>query len=142
MIWTYFTQSATETGFSYLRFLHNNKVSTLLTSSINVFSPTVCKTSFFSCSIEVGWLGRKLAAILARPKQPCDVSSCVDFVQGLKLSVKIRDVASGLSPRISYLKYLRAARKLRTVSLTHNLRQSSILWPFLFSQSACAVHSS
>ena len=57
---------------------------------------------------------------MARPKQPCDVTGCVDFVPGYKSRVEIRDVAGGFNPRIQYLRNLRAARKSRTVSLTRN----------------------
>lgn len=103
-------------GISYLRFLHNHNVSTLLTSTINFFSPMVCKTCFFSHSKLAGW-AKKLAAILAWP-QPRYFTGCVNFVPGQKSRAKIRDVGSGLSPRISCCRNLRATRKSKTVSLT------------------------
>ena len=89
------------------------------------------------------WLVRqKIAAILARPKQPCEVTGCVNFVPGQKSRVKIRDVAGGLSPRILCFRNLRAARKSRTVSLTNKLRIGSILWPFLFGLDIFTIFSS
>jgi len=71
--------SATETKFLYVRFLLSNKVSTLLGNTANFFFAYGERKLLFE-PFEVGWLGPKLAAILARPKQPSDVTGCITLM--------------------------------------------------------------
>ena len=51
---------------------------------------------------EVGWLSPKLAAILARPKQPCDVTGCITLMLRWKCKVIIREKTSVLSPQSQF----------------------------------------
>ena len=77
-IQTYFF-SATETKFSPVRFLQSNNVSTLLGNTVD-FSFGYGKRKLLFQPFEVGWLSPKSAAILARPKHPSDVTSCVTLM--------------------------------------------------------------
>ena len=70
------TALATETKFSYVRFLLSNKVSTLLGNTADFFFAYGKRKLLFQ-PFEIGWLSPKLAAILARPKQPSDVTGCI-----------------------------------------------------------------
>ena len=72
--------------FSYVRFLHSNKVSTLLRSTANVFFTYGKRKPLFQ-PFEVGWLSPKLAAILARPKQLSDVTGCITLMPRCKVRV-------------------------------------------------------
>ena len=66
-----------------MRFLHSNKVSTLLRSTGNGFF-AYGKRRPLSQPFEVGWLRPKLAAILARPKQLSDVTGCITLMPRCK----------------------------------------------------------
>ena len=69
-----------------MRFLHSNKVSTLLRSTANVFFGYGKRKPLFQ-PFEVGWLSPKLAAILARPKQLSDVTGCITLIVHSKVRV-------------------------------------------------------
>jgi len=72
-------RALTETKFLYVRFLLSNKVSTLLENTADFF-PHMAKRKVLFQPFKVGWLSPKLAAILARPKQPSDVTGCITFM--------------------------------------------------------------
>ena len=69
-----------------MRFLHSNKVSTLLRSTANFFFAYGKRKPLFQ-PFEVGWLSPKLAAILARPKQLSDVTGCITLMPRCKVRV-------------------------------------------------------
>ena len=71
--------SATEMKFWYLRYLLNNKVSTLLRNSAIIFFAYGKRKRHFFQLFKTGWLIPELAAILARPKQPepSDLTGCI-----------------------------------------------------------------
>ena len=65
--------------FSYMRFLLNSKVLTLLGNTVNFFFAYGKQKLLFQL-FEVDRLSLKLAVILARPKRPCDITGCVALV--------------------------------------------------------------
>ena len=81
-----FTLSATETKFSHVRFLRNNKVWTLLGNTANFFYVYGKRKLLFQ-PFEVDRLSLKSAAILARPKQRSDVTGCVTLMPRWKFRV-------------------------------------------------------
>jgi len=70
--------------FSYVRSLHVNIVSTLLGNTVD-FSFAYGKRKLLFEPLEVGWLSPKSVAILARPKHPSDVTSCVTLMPSSKI---------------------------------------------------------
>ena len=77
-------------------------------------------TFFFACSerkllfqqFEVDRLSLKLAAILARPKQRCDVTGCITLLPRWKFRVIMGEETSVRSPRKHSLGQLRAVKQL------------------------------
>jgi len=65
--------------FLQVRFLLSNNVSTLLGSTVD-FSFAHGKRKLLLQPFEVGWLSPNLAAILAWPKHPSDITSCVSLM--------------------------------------------------------------
>ena len=81
-----------------MRFLLNNKVLTLLGNTVNFFFPYGKQKLLFQL-FEVDWLGLKLAAILARPKQPSDITGCVALAPRWKFRVIMGEETSVWSPQ-------------------------------------------
>jgi len=72
---------ATETKVLYVRFFLSNKDSTLLGNTADFFFAYGKRKLLFQ-PFKVDWLSAKLAAILARPKQPSDVTGCITLMAG------------------------------------------------------------
>ena len=101
-----------------MRFLHSNKVSTLLRSTANVFFAYGKPKPLFQ-PFEVGWLSPKLAAILARPKQLSDVTGCITFMPRWKVRVIMREENTVRSPPNNILRTSRSCKVENDSSLRH-----------------------
>ena len=114
--------------FSHVRFLLNNKVWTLLGNTADFFFACSERKLLFQ-QFEVDRLSLKLAAILARPKQRCDVTGCITLMPRWKFRVIMGEETSVRSPRKHSLGHLRAVKQLITVPLDLEEVRELILRP-------------
>ena len=68
---------------------------------------------------EVGWLSPKSAAILARPKHPSDVTSCVTLMPSWKFRVIMGEENTLRSPPKSFLRTFQSCKADNNSSLRH-----------------------
>ena len=118
--------------FSYMRSLLNNKVWTLFTNTVNFFFANGERKPLFQ-AFEVGWLSPKLAAILARPKQPCDVTGCITLLPRWKLTVIMGEETSVLSQKNPIFRTSQNCKVVSNSSLTHEEEETRSCGFFLFS---------
>ena len=112
-----------------MRFLHSNKVSTLLRSTANVFFAYGKRKPLFH-PFEVGWLSPKLAAILARPKQLSDVTGCITLMPRCKVGVIMGEGNTVWRLPKNILRTLRSCQVDNDSSLRHEEVES---WSWGFS---------
>lgn len=80
------------------------------------FLHMVSEKQFFSRS-KLVVMNPKLAAILARPKQPCEFTDCITLKPRSKFTVIMREETSILSLQKTSLEHLRAVKQFITVAL-------------------------
>ena len=101
-----------------MRFLRSINVSTLLGNTVD-FSFGYGKRKLLFQPFEVGWLSPKSAAILARPKHPSDVTSCVTLMPSWKFRVIMGEENTLRSPAKSFLRTFQSFKADNNSNLRH-----------------------
>ena len=101
-----------------MRFLLSNKVSTLLGNTAD-FLFAYGKRKLLFQPFEVGWLSPKSAAILARPKQPSDVTGCINLMPRWKFRVITGEENTVRSPLKNILRTSQSCKVDNNSSLRH-----------------------
>jgi len=99
-----------------VRFLLSNKVSTLPGNTADFFFAYGKRKLLFQ-PFEVGWLSPKLAAILAQPKQPSDVTGCITLMPRWKFRMIMGEYCS--KPPKNILRTSQSCKADNNSSLRH-----------------------